>query len=211
MGRPDDLIDFNCIKQSKVRDLLMKNGLYSLSDLSKLKSLCFNSEDDNLYHKHLKKYQIEVELNFVWQTYKTIKPEETWNGKMVSFGFMYSRNSNSISFPGDTYTGLEPGQILFMNLNLFNNLAHLAVGHEVTGVNDNEKSIQICYLQNGSSTGTQKIKLQALGNGLTEVIHETWYRSGSAFRDKILYPVFHAKAITEFHMNVKKKAESLIR
>jgi hypothetical protein len=154
-------------------------------------------------------YLIEAELNVAWQTYKTIRPEETWNGKMVSFGFMYSRKSNSISFPGDAYNGLEPGQILFMNLNLFNNLAHLAVGHEVTGVDDEKKSIKICYLQNGSSTGTQKIQLRGLENGYTEVVHETWYRSRSTLRDKILYPVFHSKAITEFHMNVKRKAESL--
>jgi hypothetical protein len=203
----DDLIDFNKIKQNKVRELLKKNGLYSLSDLSKLRSICFDPDDGYRYHKHTKTFLIEAEIDRVWQTYKSIKPEETWNGEMVSFGCMYSRKSNTISFPGDDYTGLEAGQILFMNLNLFNNLVHLAVGHEVTGINEEEKSIRICYLQNGASTGTQKIQLIELGKQ-TQVVHDTWYRSGSIIRDKILYPLFHAKAISEFHNNVKRKVEA---
>ena len=127
---------------------------------------------------------------------------------MVSFGMMYTRKKNEISYHDDVYTGIEPGQIIFLNLNLFANLVHLAVGHEVTGVDEIDKNIKICYLQNGASTGTQLIQLKALNNQ-TEVIHETWYRSGSLFRDKVLYPGFHEKGLTEFHLNVKRKIESL--
>lgn len=126
---------------------------------------------------------------------------------MVSFGLMYSRLKNEISYPEDVYHGIEAGQIIFLNLNLFANLVHLAVGHEVTDVNDQEKTIKICYLQNGASTGTQLIQLKESGNQTT-VIHETWYRSGSLFRDKLLYPGFHEKGLTEFHLNVKAKVES---
>jgi len=201
-------INFDLIKQSKVRDLLKKHGLCSLSDLSRLQSHCFDPDDGKHYYKHLKTYLIEADINIVWNTYKTIKPEETWNGEMVSFGLMYSRKSNAVSFPGDDYSGLEGGQILFLNLNLFNNLAHLAVGHEVMAVSDEEKCIKICYLQNGASTGSQKVQLVKRGESQTEVIHETWYRSGSVIRDKFLYPLFHTWAITEFHNNVRRKAES---
>jgi hypothetical protein len=207
----NEKIDFNRIKHNKVRELLEKNGLYSLQDLSKLKSICYESVDGNKYHKHIKSFLIKADINSVWNIYKTIKPEETWSGKMVSFGLMYSRRHNVLSFPGDDYTGLEKGQVLFMNLNLFNNLANLAVGHEVTGVYDIEKCIKICYLQNGASIGTQTIQLSELNNSQTEIIHETWYTSGSLFRDKVLYPAFHSKAISEFHNNVKRKAELLIR
>lgn len=121
---------------------------------------------------------------------------------MVSFGLMYSRKQNEIMYPGDAYRGIETGQIIFLNLNLFANIVNLGVGHEVTGVNDQEKTIKICYLQNGASTGTQLIQLKTK-NDATEVIHETWYRSGSLFRDKVLYPGFHEKGLTEFHENVK--------
>jgi hypothetical protein len=203
-------IDYNKIKQHKVRDLLKKNGLYSLQDFSKLRSFCYEPSDGKVYNKHVKSFLIEADINLVWDVYKTIKPEETWNGNMVSFGVMYSRRLNALSFSGDAYVGLEAGQILFMNLNLFNNLLHLAVGHEITGVNDAEKWIKICYVQNGASIGTQKIQLERVSSGQTKVVHETWYTSGSYLRDKILYPSFHSKAISEFHNNVKRKAE-LIR
>jgi hypothetical protein len=201
------LIDFSKIKQRKVRDLLMKNGLYSLRDLSGLKSFCYDKADGKRYHQHIKSFSINAPIDSVWNVYKTISPEETWKGNMVSFGVMYSRKKNSLTFPGETYSGLETGQILFMNLNLFSNLLHLAVGHEITGVNDQEKWIKICYLQNGASVGTQKIQLVAMNDVQTNIIHETWYRSGSYFRDKVLYPSFHGRAISEFHHNVKLKAE----
>jgi hypothetical protein len=145
----------------------------------------------------------------VWNAYKTVNPQETRNGGMVSFGLMYSRSRNEIMYPGDAYSGIEEGQIIFLNLNLFANVVNLAVGHEITGVNDNEKTIKICYLQNGASTGTQLIQLKELNSGQTEVVHETWYRSGSILRDKVLYPGFHTKGITEFHDNVKLRIQVL--
>jgi hypothetical protein len=126
---------------------------------------------------------------------------------MVSFGVMYSRKDKRLSYHDDRYAGLEPGQLIFLNLNLFVNRAHLAVGHEVVAVYDDLMHIKICYVQNGASVGTQLIQLKKVSDAETEVIHETWYTSGSWFRDKILYPVFHERAITEFHQNVKRKAE----
>jgi hypothetical protein len=199
-----DLIDFHRINQDKVKRLLRDNGLISLHDLSKLKSFCFDQTDGKHYHKHIKSFVINADIETVWNGYKTISPQETRKGSMVSFGLMYSRRRNEIMYPGDTYNGIEAGQIIFLNLNLFANIVNLAVGHEITGVNDQEKTIKICYLQNGASTGTQLIQLKAK-NGATEVVHETWYRSGSLFRDKVLYPGFHEKGLTEFHENVKNK------
>jgi hypothetical protein len=128
---------------------------------------------------------------------------------MVSFGMMYSRRRNEIMYSGDAYSGIEEGQIIFLNLNLFANVVNLAVGHEITGVNDNDKTIKTCYLQNGASTGTQLIQLKEISKGQTEVVHETWYRSGSIFRDKFLYPGFHTKGITEFHNNVQLNVQEL--
>lgn len=112
-------------------------------------------------------------------------------------------------YPGDSYPGIEAGQIIFLNLNLLGSFVQLAVGHEITAVNENDRTIKICYLQNGASTGTQLIQLKRSNENQTEVVHETWYRSGSAFRDKVLYPRFHEKGLTEFHKNVKREAETI--
>jgi hypothetical protein len=202
-------IDFSKIKQAQVKALLQKNNLFSLNDLSRLRSLCYNPSDGQHYYKHVKSFVVCASIIDVWNTYKTISPEETRNESMVSFGLMYSRKQNKIMYPGDSYTGIEAGQIIFLNLNLLGSFIQLAVGHEVTDVNEIEKTIKICYLQNGASTGTQLIQVKESKQNQTEVVHETWYRSGSVFRDKMLYPGFHEKGLTEFHENVKRKAEGL--
>lgn len=199
-------IDFTKIKQEKVKKLLQDNQLFSLEDLNALKSFCYNQADGKQYHRHIKSFVINADVETVWNGYKTISPQETRTGNMVSFGLMYSRSRNEIMYPGDEYKGIEVGQIIFLNLNLFVSIVNLAVGHEITGVNDQEKTIKICYLQNGASTGTQLIQLRKK-NDTTEVVHETWYRSGSLFRDKVLYPGFHERGLTEFHENVKTKIE----
>jgi hypothetical protein len=205
-----DLIDFHRIKQDKVKRLLHDNGLNSLKDLSKLKSYCYDQTGGKHYHNHIMSFIIHADIEAVWNGYKTISPQETRKGSMVSFGLMYSRNQNEIMYSDDPYKGIETGQIIFLNLNLFAGIVHLAVGHEITGVNDTEKTIKICYLQNGASTGTQLIRMLKKNENQTEVIHETWYRSGSLFRDKLLYPGFHEKGLKEFHENVKNKVESAV-
>ena len=57
----------------------------------------------------------------------------------------------------------------------------------------------------GKARGLQKIQLVETPEGYTRIIHITYFRSNSRFRDKALYPHFHKKAITEFHNNIKRK------
>jgi hypothetical protein len=209
MAEVESWIDFLRIKQKSVHKLFGRNRIQSLKNLADLQSFCYDPGHTRKYNKHLKTFRISASIEKVWETYKTISPQDTWKGRMVSFGVMYSRKRNQLAFHDDAYHGIEPGQLIFLNLNLFANIAHLAVGHEVVDVYDDLKQIKICYVQNGASVGTQLIQLKKISEGETEVIHETWYTSGSWFRDKILYPVFHAQAISEFHTNVKRRAEAL--
>lgn len=208
MAEIESSIDFLRIKHKSVHKLFGKNKIQTLKHLADLQSFCYDPGHTRKYHKHLKTFRIRAPIEKVWETYKTISPQDTWKGRMVSFGAMYSRKRNQLSFYDDAYHGIEAGQLIFLNLNLFGNVAHLAVGHEVVDIYDDLKQIKICYVQNGASVGTQLIQLKKITESETEVIHETWYTSGSWFRDKILYPVFHARAIGEFHTNVKRRAEA---
>lgn len=209
MAEIEPVIDFLRIKKKSVHRLFGKNNLKTLKNLSDLQSFCYDPAHTKKYHKHVKSFRINATFDKVWETYKTISPQDTWNGQMVSFGVMYSRGRNELSFHDDPYRGIEPGQLIFLNLNLLANLAHLAVGHEVVNVYEDLRHIKICYVQNGASVGTQLIQVRKVSENETEVLHETWYTSGSWFRDKLLYPLFHTRAITEFHNNVKRKAEQL--
>lgn len=209
MAEVEPVIDFVRIKKKSVHKLFGRNKLKTFKNLSDLQSFCYDPSHSRKYRKHVKSFSINATLDKVWETYKTISPQETWNGQMVSFGVMYSRKRNKLSFHDDPYDGIEPGQLIFLNLNLFANIAHLAVGHEVVDVYEDLHHIKICYVQNGASVGTQLIQLKKISDTETEVLHETWYTSGSWFRDTLLYPLFHTRAITEFHNNVKRKAEEL--
>jgi hypothetical protein len=206
----DSTIDFSRIRQKRIVKFLKEKRLTSLNQLAGLCSQCYEHTERDQYHKHRKTFLIDAELAIVWDIYKTIRPEDTWCGAMVSFGMMYSRGRNEVTYANGEYHGLEAGQLLFLNLNLLANFLNIAVGHEVVNVDDESKCITICYLEHGASKGTQKFWLEQGVGHQTKIIHETWYTSGSWFRDKVLYPVFHSKAISEFHNNVKRKAEMLI-
>ena len=109
----------------------------------------------------------------------------------------------------DPYEGMEKGQVIILNLRLFGGLFNLAVAHEVMEVNDEEHSLKLCYMKGGASEGSQHISLKETPEGFTEVFHHTYYKSGSNFRDTRVYPPLHTRAISEFHNNVKRRAESL--
>ena len=67
--------------------------------------------------------------------------------------------------------------------------------------------MKFCYVEGGKAAGSQMIKLVSKGPNTTEVIHDTYYKSGSKFRDEKLYPIVHERIINEFHRNVKNFLE----
>lgn len=174
------------------------------SPYSRLKPVCY-LESDPGYHEHLEKYTYDQPLAHVWNTYVRIDPGRAWAGKMIHFDRLYSRASGKEVFPGQEHLGgMGVGQVIILTLHVFWGAVKLTVGHEVMEVDQSKKLIRTCYLENSKSQGSQFIRFTALENGKTEVAHHTFYRSGSWFRDKVIYPYFHTKAINEFHGNVRK-------
>jgi len=173
------------------------------SPYSQLNSICYSASDSN-YHEHFEKYLYDQSFEEVWNTYVTIDPAKAWAGKMIHFNQLYSRSTGEEVFPGQEYNGgMGVGQVIILNLHVFNGAIKLTVGHEVMEVDKDKRLIRICYLENSKSEGSQFITFKTLPDGKTEVSHKTFYRSGSWFRDKIIYPYFHTKAINEFHGNVR--------
>ena len=180
-----------------------EKSINSKFDFAKLNSICYQDTDPN-YHEHLETYIYEQDFDTVWDSYVNISPEKAWSGRMIHFHQLYSRQTGEEVFPGQVYTGgMGEGQVLILNLHVFNGAIKLQVGHEVMEIDKTKKLIRICYLENSKSEGSQFIRFTSLPNGKTEVSHKTFYRSGSWFRDKIIYPYFHTKAINEFHSNVR--------
>ncbi len=209
LAQPDCEVDKQRIKHPKIVAQLEELGLRIASDFAALSASCYLPEKAIAYFQHKKSFFIKGSLREVWNTYKQIHPRDAWSGKIISFGLLYAKSCNSFSYLNDDYQCAEAGQIIFLNLRLLGGLLNLAVAHEIQQVDDENHCIRFCYLANGNTKGSQSISLHSAGEGFVEVRHLTYYRSGSDFRDKYLYPGLHEKAISEFHANVARQFHRL--
>ncbi len=200
---PED-IDFSRVKGKKVVKLLHGYDLESAADIAALAPSCYEDNDSLSYQSHTKVMEVDAEIDEVWSTYKSISPTED-NQNKVRFGLLFSPDPNTLSYSADSYDGIKEGQIVFWNLKFVMGLVKVPVGQKIMEVNNEDKFIKICYLAQGKSHGTQYIQLYPLEDGKTKIVHYTRYKSASKFRDKRLYPMFHNKAITEFHEDVINK------
>ncbi|MES2777660.1 MAG: hypothetical protein V4722_26010 [Bacteroidota bacterium] len=192
------------IRQKKIREFIEEHRLYQLKDFAQLQSFSRADPAIATFHHHTKTFLVKKDIETVWQAYKTLHPKDAWGNGMLSFGLQYSKRKNALSYVDDAYDGAEVGQIVLINLALLGGLVNIAVGHEITAVNEAEKYLETCYLTHGKSAGSQQIRLQSTPEGFTEITHHTIYKSDSPFRDKMLYPFLHTLAITTFHRNIKR-------
>jgi len=198
-------INFSRIKQRKIIELIGAHKLDVVNDFFRLNSLCYDLSDHASYRTHIKTFIVKDDIERVWEHYKLISPDEAWSSSMLSFGLLYSKKRHTLLYSGDSYDGIEEGQIIFINIRLLGGLLNIAVAHHITEINEAEKSIRICYLEKGASEGSQWIRFLRTKEGFTEIVHETRYRGKSKFRDANLYPVLHERAIIQFHQNVERK------
>ena len=197
-------VDYGRIKQKKISAFIKLHGLHTLADFASLQSFSRANPAMAHFHHHTKTFVVKKDLATVWQLYKSLHPKDAWGTGMLSFGLQYSRTKNELTYLDDPYHGAEQGQIVLINLALLGGLVNIAVGHEITAVNEDEKYLETCYLTHGKAAGSQQIILKATPEGFTEITHHTIYKSGSWFRDKVLYPFLHTKAITVFHRNIER-------
>lgn len=197
-------IDLTRIQSKHVLSFIHENRLYRLKDFAELESFSRNHPDIADFHHHSKTYHLQNPVEEVWEAYKSTPPKHAWCGQMLKYGLQYCRNQNKLAYADDEYPGAAVGQIVLIRVKVLGGLAKIAVGHEITAVNEAEHYLETCYLLKGKSMGSQQIRLKCDKNGGTEITHHTIYKSGSQFRDKYLYPFLHTKAINEFHSNIRK-------
>lgn len=165
-----------------------------------METACFAEGEG--FSKNSKTFLVKARPEAVWNAYRNSTPKQCWGGKRVSFGVLFDAPEKPLVYADGPYSGLKPGQIVFIQLRLLKGLYKLAVAHKVVAVDDEHKSLQICYMKKGASEGSQFISLKGTSEGFTEVIHDTYYKSKSKFRDKRIYPGIHEKVISEYHSNV---------
>lgn len=206
-GQEDVTIDCSQMPQSCMEKLLRKDGIAKSSDIDQLQATCVEPSELKDYRYHTKTYFIDASVDKVWETYKTVSPAEAWQGNIGSFAFMYCRYTGDFNYIEDDFPGIREGQVIFLNLRFFRGLFNLVVGQEVVEINEQEKVMKFCYLENGASDGSQSVHLYPTPDGRTRVIHQTYYRSDSPFRDQHLYPLLHSMIIKEYHQSIASLAE----
>ncbi|MPR37062.1 hypothetical protein [Salmonirosea aquatica] len=195
------------VQQKTIREYIRNRGLFICSDFDNLKTTCFKPAERETYHIHTKSFEVDADLDQVWNTYLSISPKETWRCRTVSFGCMYCKKSKAITYAKDEYKGLREGQVLFLNVGLFWGMVNIAVAHQITRIEPVEKYIEFSYIEGGETEGSQRLSFSQTSQGTTEIVHKTTYRgkTKSLFREKTLYPILHARVISAFHWNVKQK------
>lgn len=202
-------VDFDRVPQKKIQGLLKQQCECGVNYFVELKPSCYNVLDSNKYSRQSSSHVIKETILKVWAKLKNIRPKDEYSGKMVSFGFLYSKRMDKIFYNDDDIKGIEEGEILYLNLKLLGGVKNIAVALEVTKVDEANKIIQFCYLDNGVTEGTQQVRLIENGDGNTIISQESRYRNHSKFREKRLYPIFHRQAVNELHFNIQKFIEGL--
>ncbi|MHC1703144.1 MAG: hypothetical protein AB9846_04485 [Tenuifilaceae bacterium] len=200
-------IDLSRIPQKKVRNLVQQQSLNGSKFFVDLKPSCYSESDSSNYSFQQSTHVIKETILKVWNKLMSLKPKEEFSGKMVSFGFLYSKKLNKIYYADDDKKDIEEGEVMFLNLKLLGGVKNIGVALEVTKVDEINKLIQFCYLNNGMTEGTQQIQLTGSDDGNTVITQETRYRNKSKFREKRLYPLFHQKAVNEMHSNLSRLIE----
>ncbi|MCR9065444.1 MAG: hypothetical protein NXI00_15830 [Cytophagales bacterium] len=208
--KPRQKLRINLSKIASVctKDYLSKNGLIDEDDLSKVMPVCYLEGVTDDFHRHVKTYTTKHPVDKVWKAYLNIPPVASWAGKRIKFSFSYNKETKRFHYLNDEYAGLKVNQLIFIEIKLLFGLIKLAVTHHVNQILPDKKKIKLCYVQGGKSAGSQIISFEKITDSETRIVHETFYKSDSEFRDKKLYPMLHEKIINQFHQNVFKYLEA---
>lgn len=198
-------VNIDLIPQRSVRHYLRNQEEHNIEHFTDLHPSCNAKQDLSDFYFHKKEYLIRNNIETVWNAYSLACPVNSWEGRFISFGFMYSKLSDNVLYKDYSCNGPEEGQIIYVNLKLLKGIYNLATAFEIINIDYKNKTMQFSYLDGGKAKGIQTIKLESTEKGFTRVVHTTDYKSNSKFRDKFLYSYFHSKCINQFHHNIKKQ------
>jgi hypothetical protein len=198
-----DDIKLNRVHQKKVRKYIECRLHENKHQFNEIRPSWMRGRDLSLYSRNEMSFFLNGKLQDIWDGYLSANPSDSWNGKSISFGVLLQKFPCNIFYNHDQINGVDTGQIYFLNLKLMFGLCNLPVAFEIITVDTLEKVIEFSYIEGNKSSGVQHIQFLDLGNNRTKILHISYFKSNSPFRDKWLYPIFHEKLINEFHRNMR--------
>lgn len=197
-------INYDLIYYSSIQKYIHENIDPYADKITDIHPSCQSDTDFSGFQKQVKRYTIKREFSEVWDHYLNTNPAKSWEGRLVSFGVLLSKPTNSIIYKGGKFRSIEPGQIIFLNLNLLRGIYQLAMAFEIIKVDKPSKVIEFSYIEGNTSKGIQRLEFEETEEGHTQIVHTSFYKSHSKLRDKVLYPFYHKKATNEFHRNLRR-------
>jgi len=194
--------DFQQVSQRKIRFYIANQIQNNVLFISDIKPSIQKGQDISSYWMHEKTFQVHETLTKTWEKYATVDLRKIWSKKPVTFGLLLSKNENKAIYKNDPFEGVEVGHVYYLNLQFLRGVYNLAVAFEILTIDENTKTIEFSYINDGVAKGLQTIQFIESETGETEIIHQSFFKSESNFRDRFLYPFFHKRFINNFHHSV---------
>ncbi len=198
-------VDFNRIEQEKVQEFVVYQQEHGIETFNEIKPSLHPDANLKGYFIRENVYQVKKSLKEVWHHYLTTKPEKLWSGKKVSFGFLFSKKDEKIYYCNESFSKIDTGVIVYINLRLMSGLKNIATAFELTAIDEENKIIELSYVKGNVSVGKQRIQFYETPKGYTQILHTSYYMNNNALRNYLLYPYFHTRTTHEFHRNNKRQ------
>lgn len=197
-------IELDKINQDKVQEYIESQQEHGIIAFSDVKPSMKSNSDIKGFFVHENEYQIKKDFEEVWNHYLYTNPSKAWNGKKVSFGFLFSKKEDKIVYCNENIQRIDTGMVVYLNLMLMSGLKNLATAFEFITIDKENKIIEFSYLSGNVSEGKQRIQFRETRKGYTRILHTSFYRSNTILKNYLLYPYFHTRTTNEFHRNLKK-------
>ena len=195
-------IEFDKVGCEQVEHYVQDQIRNNTETFSDVKASLEPTASTNGFCFHEREYVIRDSLSKVWLFYVHTNPSVAWNASRFSFAMLFSKSDNQMIYPNGKVDGIDPGQVIYLNLNVFK-IKKLATAFEITTVDDNRKVIEFSYVEDNITHGKQQLTFTKLRKGYTKIIHRTYFKSESNLRDHFLYPYFHTRLTNTYHRNMK--------
>jgi hypothetical protein len=197
-------IELNRISQYKVQEYIHYQQNHGIQAFSDIKPSLEADSDIKGYFIRENEYQIKNDIEEVWNLYLNTDATKLWNGKKISFGFLFSKKEDRIVYCDESNSKIDTGTIVYLNLRLMSGLKNLATAFEFINIDSENKVIEFSYLTGNLSEGKQRVQFLKTQKGYTRILHTSYYKSNNVFKNYIFYPYFHTRTTNEFHRNLRK-------
>ncbi|MDR2962425.1 MAG: hypothetical protein LBU90_02110 [Bacteroidales bacterium] len=194
--------DKSAVKYKKINSYIREKQKHNVQYFSQIKPSVSSESDLSAYSFHTATYTINSPLETTWNACVQTSPAQLWNSGILKLGCIYNQNSNTLHYCAtQEFFPLDVNQIYFINLR-FLRVLNIAAALITTRIDPENKIIEFTYIEGNTSQGKQSMRLVQSGENETKIIHDTYFKSSSKFRDKRLYPTFHQKSIGDLHKNI---------